>query len=66
MDADTGEEQAEPAAGQEDLLAVIDTSDKDTGVVHGGDEDHDVDQVGRDMEPKAGDRSNKEVGGGSW
>ena len=60
LDADTGEEEAEPEAGEEDLLEVFDISDDDdTGVVNEGDDDDDVEEI----EPGAGDGSNDVAGG---
>ena len=65
MDADAGEEEAEPAAGVEDLLEVFDISDDGTGVVKEGDDDDRVEVVGSDVDPGAGDESNDEAGGGA-
>lgn len=64
MHPDTSEEEAEPEAAEEDLLEVFDISDNDdTGVINEGDDDDDVEEVGRGVEPGAGDGSNAVAGG---
>lgn len=60
LDADTGEEEAGHEAYEEDLVEIFDvSSDDDTGVVIEGDDDDDVQEVGRSVEPEAGDESNE-------
>ena len=51
LDADAGEEEAEPAAGVEDLLEMSDISnDNGTGVVNEGGDDDNVEKAGRGVE----------------